>query len=50
MNLPILRSGISKPFVLPELPKQNIRSQSYCNTCKEHSMIRGFCIICGFER
>jgi len=33
----------------PETPKQRQKKQEECPQCANRSIVRGFCIVCGYE-
>ncbi|HII64691.1 TPA: hypothetical protein HA280_04165 [Candidatus Woesearchaeota archaeon] len=39
----------AKPVSTPDTPRAKAKRQEDCPNCKTKSMVKGFCIICGYE-
>ncbi len=39
----------ARPVSTPETRKSRAKRQEDCPNCKTKSVVRGFCIICGYE-
>ena len=42
-------SGPPTPVTTPDTPKARAKRQEDCPQCKTRSVVKGFCIICGYE-
>ncbi len=42
-------SGFSTSVTTPDTPKAKVKRQEDCPKCRTRSIVKGFCIICGYE-